>query len=252
MFVGRDFPPFQDQAARLLGIELAELLDRGETIVAISSHLRTVKGDDLTPATHLPVAPTFSGSVVNQLVVFDDAAEALVGNGYALSWLATTSAGRVLGPWARFQIVQGFGVTGYTGGAVPASAQSIILRASPLFYMLPTLMGGYIGQDLPVANQAEKLAYGFDFAPALSPDEVINTATASLVLLSGTDAAVTADPMAYSSGPVAISRSTITQLIAWPAGSSLTGNVYGLYLTGNTSFAQSLTAWSRITMDRVA
>ena len=250
-YAGRDYPPFEDQAGRILVVDLANLLASGETITAVTSRLRTLSGTDDLPALHLPVAPQSSGSVVSQLTVFDDPAAALVGNEYALSFAATTSAGQVFGPWARFEIAPGFGVTTYPGGSPTAGAQSIILTAAPLSYILPTLMGGYVGQDFPVANQGEKLAYGFDFAPALSPGETIASASAFLALLEGTDAAVTASPTAHNSGAAAIAGSVVTQLLAWPGGSALVGNVYALNLTAVTSANQSLAANARVTIGRV-
>jgi hypothetical protein len=251
MYVG-EYPPFQDQAARLMGVDLRELLAVGETITGVTSHLRTIYGYDALPASHMPVVPQADGTIVHQLVVLDDPAEFLVGNAYALSFLATTSAGRILGPWARFHVERGFGVTGYPTGGTPAAAQSVILTAGMLFYTLPVTTGGYVGQDLPVASQSEKLAYGFNFSPALSPDEVITSATARLALIDGVDAAVTGSPTAYSISSPVIDGNTVSQMIQWPAGSYLSGNIYALFLTAVTDFNQSLAAWSRIVIDRVA
>ncbi len=252
MYAGRDFPPVQDQAARLLGIDLRELLAAGEVISSVTSHLRTLSGDDALPASHMPVVPQADGTSVHQLVVLDDPAHFLVGNNYCLSFKATTSAGRILGPWGRFHVEQGFGLTGYPGVAPPASAQSVILTAGMLFYTLPTLTGGYVGQDLPVASQGERLSYGFDFSPSLSPHEVIVSGTAALALLDGVDAAVTGSSAAYSIGSPVVDGNTVSQMIQWPAGSFLSGNVYALYLTAVTDFNQSLAAWSRVVIDRVA
>lgn len=251
MYIGQNFPAAQDQSARILGFDLANLLASGETVSAITSRLRLVSGTDPLPGKLLPVPPQFSGAQVSQLVVLDDAIEALVGNVYALSFAVSTSAGQIMGPWSRFKVSPGYGVTTYPGGSPPASAQSIILTASPLYYTLPTLMGGYVGQNLPNANQGERLSYGLDFAPALSPGETISSASSFLALRDGIDAAVTASPSAYDSGPVAISGSTVSRMLAWPGGSALVGNVYGLSLAAVTSSNQSLTAWSRITINRV-
>ncbi len=252
MYLGRDFAPFQDQGARLMGVDLSELLASGETITGVTSHLRTLSGPDALPASHLPVPPQFSGTNVSQLVVLDDPAEFLVGNSYCLSFLATTSAGQIFGPWARFHVGKGFGVTGYPTGSPPASAQSITLRAPVLFYTLAVEMGGYAGQDFPPASQGEKLSYGLDFSATLSPNEVISVAVSALVLIEGTDALVTASPTAYAVGSATISGNVVSQMTQWPAGSFLSGNVYALYLTAVTSFNQSLAAFARIAIDRVA
>jgi hypothetical protein len=252
MYVGRDFPPFQDQAARILGFDLAQLLGVSETIQAVTSRLRTLSGTDNFPGSHLSVTPQFSGTVVSQLTSFNDPANFLIGNDYALSFSVTTSAAQLMMPWARFGIAPGFGVTAYTGGVVPSGAQSVVLPASPLFYTLPILEGGYVGQDLPVANQGESLNYGFDFAPGLAPGENIISAEIFLAILSGTDAVVTASPTAYSSSAVAINGSVVTQLLAWPPGSSLVGNVYAFNISAVTSFTQSLTGWARIVIGAIA
>ena len=117
--------------------------------------------------------------------------------------------------------------------------------------MLPTNLGGYVGQDLPTANQGEALSYGFDFSPALSPDETISSGAALLQLLEGTDQAVIDSPIAYNTGAVVIDGSTIAQLLTWPGGSNLVGNVYALYLSILTSRGQAIAAWARIVMGRI-
>lgn len=256
LFLGRDFPPFEDQGARLLGVDLGKLLAVDETITAVTSRLRTLQGTDALPQNHLPVAPQFSGSQVHQLVVFDNPPAyydplSLVGNIYALSLSATTSAGRNLMPWARFSIKQGLGVTGYAGGATPATAQSVMLTCQPLFYTLPILQGGYIGQDFTAANQTERLTYGLDFAAGLSPNETITSAVAFLGIEDGTDAAVTGSPTAYSVGSPVIDGSVVKQIINWPGAPNLTANVYQLNIAAVTSFNQSIPAWSRIVIDAV-
>ena len=130
-------------------------------------------------------------------------------------------------------------------------AQSITLTAAPLFYTLPTLTGGYVGQDLPAANQGEQINYGFDFSPALSPGETIASAQLFLSLIDGIDAAVTASPTAYAVSGPSISGGVVTQMLAWPGGAGLVGNIYGFQLTAVTSFNQSLPAWARIRIGRV-
>lgn len=251
MFIGRDYPPFQDVAARLLGADLTALLQSGETITGVTGRLITISGTDALPGNHLPHPAQFSGAQVSQLVSFDDPAFMLVGNIYGLLLTATTSLGQTLVPWSRFQVVQGYGITGYAGGQPPASARSVSLTVAPLFYTLPLIEGGYVGHDFPPANQTERLLYGIDFAAALSPNEAITSATVSLFLLDGTDAAITASPIAYNSGIPSIAGSVVQQLIAWPGGGNLTANVYAATFTANTSFGQSLTAWSRIVVDQI-
>lgn len=252
MYIGRDFAGFQNQSARILGFDLTNLLDTDETITAVTSRLRIADPAlDPQPATHLPVAPQFSGDLVNQMVSFDDPADMLLGNIYALSFSATTSAGRVLLPWARFQIIPGYGITSYTGGSPPASAQSLVLPAPHLFYTIPTLLGGYCGVDYPTANQGETLVYGMDFSPALSPGETIISQASYLALFEGTDTAVLNDPQAYSSGVPIAAGAIVSQTLAWPGGSALSANVYVLQLTAVTSFSQSLAAKARITVGRV-
>lgn len=251
MHVGSDFPPFEDLSGRVLAVDLAALLGEDETITAVTSRLRTLAGTDDLPATHLPVGPTISGARVGQLVVFDDPAFYLLGNRYALSFSATTSDARVLVPWARFQVTQGFGLTGYTGGTPGASVRSTVLKVPGLYYTLSVTTGGYAGQDFPTANQGESLAYGFDFTPALSPDETISTAASFLALVEGTDQAVTDSPTAYASGAAAISGNIVSQLLAWPGGSALVGNIYALNLVAVTSSGQSLGAWARIVIGRI-
>lgn len=249
MYLGRDFPPFENQAARVHGVDLSELLAPGEAITAVTGRLRTVSGIDLLPATHLPVPAVFAGAAVSQMVAFNDPADLLLGNTYVLSFLVTTSAGRVLQPWARLTLVRGFGVTAYAGGAQPSGAQSIVLRAAPLFFTIPTLQGGYAGQDLPTANQGETLSYGFDFSAALAPAETILTVAAFLAILVGTDAAVTGAPDAYAVGAPRILGNAVTQKLAWANSPDLTANVYALNITAGTSYNQALNAWSRISID---
>lgn len=252
MFIGSDFPPFEDQAGRVLAADLSAVLGDDETITAVTSRLRTLSGTDALPATHLPVDPRISGSRVSQLVVFDDPAEFLIGNRYALSFSATTSEGRIIVPWARFQIIRGYGLTGYPGGSPAAAVRSTVLTVPAPYFTLTTMMGGYAGQDFPTANQGETMAYGFDFTPALSPGETISTAASFLALVSGTDQAVTDDPDAYDSGAAAISGNVVTQMLAWPGGAALVGNVYALNLRAVTSQNQSLAAWARIFIGAIA
>lgn len=253
MYVGSAFPPFEDQAGRVLAFDLSALLDEDETITAVVSRLRTLSGVDALPATHLPVAPQFSGARVSQLVVFDDPAEALIGNRYALSISAATSAGRILMPWARFEVTRGFGLTGYAGGTPSAATRSLVLKVPGLYYTLTVMAGGYAGQDFPVANQGELLAYGLDFTPALSPGETISTAASFLSLLSGADQAVTDSPEAYdNASPATIAGPIVSQKLTWPGGSALVGNIYALYLRAVTSRGQSLAAWARIFVGPIA
>lgn len=251
MHVGNDFPPFEDLSGRVLAVDLSALLGADETITAVTARLRTLSGADDLPATHLPTAPTISGARVGQLVVFDDPAFYLLGNRYALSFSATTSESRVLVPWARFQVTQGFGLTGYAGATPGASVRSTVLKAPGLYYTLPVTTGGYAGQDFPTANQGETLAYGVDFTPALSPDETISSAASVLALVSGTDQAVTASPTAYASGATVISGNIVSQMLVWPGGSALVGNVYALNLRALTVSGQSLAAWARIVIGRI-
>lgn len=252
MFIGRDFAGFQNQAARILGFDLANLLDAGETITAVTSRLRIADPAlDPLPATHLPVDPQFSGSLVNQMVSFNDPADMLLGNVYALSFSVTTSVGRVMLPWARFQIIPGYGITSYSGGSPPDSATSLVLPAPRLFYTIPTLLGGYCGVDYPSANQGETLIYGMDFSPALSPGETIINQASFLALFEGTDTAVLNDPHAYNSADPTAAGAIVSQKLAWPAGVMLSANVYVLQLTAITSLSQSLAAKARITIGRV-
>lgn len=251
MFIGRDFAPFENQSARILGFDLAGLLAEGETIASITSRLRIADPAlDPLPATHLPVAPQFSGALVNQMVSFNDPADMLLGNVYALSFNITTSS-RLLIPWARFQIIQGYGVTSYTGGSPPAGATSLILPAPSLEYTMPIILGGYAGIDFPAANQSEALFYGFDFSPALSPGETIDEAASYLGLWAGDDNAVLNDPHAYDSGSIVINGPIVQRKLVWPGGSALTANVYILQLTAITSFNQSLAAKARIVIGKV-
>ncbi len=246
MYIGRDFPPFENQSARLLGFDLANLLEDGEAITAVTSRLRVmVPADDPLPADHLPVSPQFDGSLVNQLVSFNDPQDLLLGNTYSLIFTVTTTD-RVLLPWARFQIIQGYGITAYPGGSPAADATSLILPAPHLDYTVPTLLGGYAGVDFPTATQGETLLYGFDFSPALSPGETIDSAAAYLALFSGDDDAVLNDPNVYDSGSPVITDAVVQQKLVWPGGVALTANVYVLQLTAVTSEHQSLAAKARI------
>ena len=68
----------------------------------------------------------------------------------------------------------------------------------------------------------------------------------------GADDAVVASPTAYSIGSPTVDGNTVSQILQWPAGSFLSGNIYALYLTAVTDFNQSLAAWSRIVIERVA
>lgn len=257
MFIGSDFPPFEDQVGRLLGTDVTLLLMADETITALTSRLRTVKGTDNLPQNHLPVAPQFSGAQMSQLVVFDDPSaywdpRSLVGNEYMLSFSATTTLGRVLMPWSRFTIRPGPGVTGYPGGTPPGTARSVMIPVQPLYYTLPILGGGQAAQDFPPANQGETLLYGLDFAVALSPGEVITSASSFLAVFDGTDAAVSNNASVYDVGAISIDGSTISRMLRWPPAPDLTANVYALNLTAVTSFNQSIAAWSRIVINRPA
>ena len=251
MYIGRDFAPFENQSARILGFDLANLFADGETISSITSRLRiAVPADDPLPATHLPVSPQFSGALVNQMVSFNDPADMLLGNTYALSFAVTTNL-RLMTPWARFTLIQGYGISSYAGGAPPASAASLILPAPDLQYTLPTMLGGYAGVDFPVANQSEALIYSFDFSAALSAGETIDSASSYLGVWSGADTVVLNDPNAYDTGPMLISGAVVRRKLTWPAGSALTANVYVLQLTAVTSNNQSLAAKARIVVGRV-
>lgn len=246
MYIGRAFPPFENQSARLLGFDMANLLQTGETITAVTSRLRIANpADDNLPATHLPVGPQANDTLVNQLVSFNDPADMLLGNVYSLV-LTVTTTDRILTPWARFQIIQGYGVTGYPGGSPAASALSLVLPAPYLDYTVPILLGGYCGVDFPTANQSEALFYGMNFSPALSPGETITSATSYLALFSGDDNAVLNNPQAYDSGSPVITDAVVQQKLVWPGGSALTANVYVLQLTAVTSNNQSLAAKARI------
>ncbi len=252
MFIGRDFPPFQNQSARLLGFNMVNLLQAGETITAITSRLRiSDPALDNLPATHITVAPTFSGSLVNQMVSFDDPADYLLGNVYALSFNVTTTS-RLMTPWSRFQIIQGYGVTTTPDTPAPASATSLILPAPFYDYTLPVLLGAYVGVDFPSANQSEALFYGFDFSAALSPYETIDSASSFLALYSGEDDAVLASPHAYDSGSIVIEGPIVRRKLVWPGGSSLTANTYVLQLTAVTNYNQSLAAKAKINIAKVA
>jgi hypothetical protein len=154
-------------------------------------------------------------------------------------------------PWARFQIIQGYGVTSYAGGTPPAATTSLILPAPFLDYTVPTLLGAYSGVDFPTVNQSEALFFGLDFSPALSPGETISSASSYLALFSGTDTAVLNDPHAYDSGSIVIVGPIVQRKLAWPGGSALTGNVYVLALTAVTSAHQSLAAKARINVAKV-
>lgn len=252
MYIGRDFPGFENQSARILGFDMANLLRADETIAAVTSRLRVLDpADDPTPADHLPVVPQFDGTLVNQLVSFNDPTDTRLGVVYALSFNVTTSLARIMTPWARLRIVQGYGITTYPGGSPPASAASVTLPAPYLDYTVPTLLGGYAGVDFPTANQSEALFYGFDFSPALSPGETIVSATSYLGLFSGIDTAVLNDPQAYDTGSIEIDGPLVERMLTWPGGSSLTGNTYVLQLTAVTSKNQSLAAKARINVAKV-
>lgn len=252
MYIGRDFPPFENQSARILGFDMANLLRADETIAAVTSRLRVLDpADDPTPADHLPVGPQFDGALVNQLVSFNDPTDTRLGVVYALGFNVTTSLARIMTPWARFQIIQGYGITTYPGGSPPASAKSLIMPAPSYDYRVPTLLGGYAGVDFPTANQSEALFYGFDFSPALSPGETIDSATSYLGVFSGDDIAVANDPQVYDTGSIQIDGPVVERMLTWPGGSTLTGNAYVLQLTAVTSKHQSLAAKARIIVAKV-
>lgn len=252
MYLGRDFPPFENQSARILGADVSNVLAVGETITRVTSRLRTLSGADALPANHLPVPPQSFGAVVSQLVSFNDPTDLYLGNTYALTFSVVTSAGRTLLPWARLNIAQGFGISAYPGGAPTAGAQSITLPTQAPYFVLPTALGGYIGQDLPPANQTETLSYGYDFEPALSPGETILSASAYLAILDGVDPAVLGDPSVYSVGSPLIDGSQVTQMLKWPGAPDLTANVYGLNIVAVTSANQALNAWARIVINAVS
>lgn len=252
MYIGQDFPPFENQSARILGFDMANLLAEDETITAVTSRLRVLDPeDDPTPADHLPVSPQYSGALVNQMVSFNDPADMRLGVVYTLSFSVTTSLGQVMTPWARFQVIQGYGVTSYGGGSPPAAATSLILPAPFLDYTVPSLLGAYAGVDFPSANQGETLIYGIDFSPALSPGETISSTASYLGIFSGSDSAVENDPHAYDSGSMTTDDAVVQRKLAWPGGSNLTANVYVLQLTAVTSKNQSLAAKARINIAKV-
>jgi hypothetical protein len=301
MFIGRDFPAFEDNQSRVLGFDLTEVLAAGERASSATASLLVWQGLDPTlannPAARFIGTALVNGNVVTQGIVLDDPLSTLVGNTYALQLSTVTSLGQTIAPWARFQVTQSYGsaalslifLTSDSGviltddsgapltidggsGAPTSQAQIIVLPAAPLKLTIPGL-SSYAGQNFPTADPGETWLYGFDFAPALSPNEQITNAAASLTCVYGPDPVLALNPAAYFGGNVtltsdsgspltgddggsligagpmgpATSGSVVQQIVMWPAGlNTVAGNVYVLGIAIATNYGQAISLWARI------
>lgn len=252
MFIGQPFPVIEDGSSRALGFDLTATLVLGETLLSSIAALVCLEGEDaalsLNPAARFLATPQISGAVVTQGTSFNDPEELVAGNLYALSLAATTSLGQVISPWARFSVAEGYGASVAAVSGPTAAAQVIVLPTPGPKFIVPVL-SGYAGQDFPVATPGEKRLYGFDFSPALSPNEIVRGAAASLTLDIGTDAALAANGSLYFAAAPQISGAVVQQMVAWPSIlPSLAGNTYVLGISIVTAFNQFIAAWSRITI----
>jgi hypothetical protein len=303
MFIGRDFPAFEDNQSRVLGFDLTAVLAEGEIVNSATSSLLVWKGADGVLANN-PIGrfigpALVNGNVVTQGIVLNDPLSTLVGNTYALQLAALTSLGQTISPWARFTVTQSFGspalqlifltsdsgmiLTGDDGtpltsdggsGVPPTAAQIIVLPAAPLKLTIPGL-GSFAGQNFPTADPGEVWFYGFDFSPALSPNEQITNAAASLTCVYGPDPVLALNPTAYfggnvtltsdsgepltgddggpltGAGPIgpATSGSVVQQIVMWPSGlNTVAGNTYILGIAIATNYSQAISLWARITV----
>jgi hypothetical protein len=272
MFIGRDFPAFEDNQSRVLGFDLTAVLAEGEIVNSVTSSLLVWKGADGVLANN-PIGrfigpALVNGNVVTQGIVLNDPLSTLVGNTYALQLAALTSLGQTISPWARFTVTQSCGspalqlifltsdngmiLTGAGGYGLPStSAQIIVLPSAPLKLTIPGL-SSFAGQNFPTADPGEVWFYGFDFSPALSPNEQITNAAASLTCVYGPDPVLALNPTAYFGGNVtligpATSGSVVQQIVMWPSGlNTVAGNVYVLGIAIATNYGQAISLWARI------
>jgi hypothetical protein len=303
MFIGRDFPAFEDNQSRVLGFDLTAVLAEGEIVNSATSSLLVWKGTDAVlannPTARFIGTTLVNNNVVTQGIILNDPLSTLVGNTYALQLAALTSLGQTISPWARFTVTQSFGspalqlifltsdsgmiLTGDDGtpltsdggsGVPPTSAQIIVLPAAPLKLTIPGL-GSFAGQNFPTADPGEVWFYGFDFSPALSPNEQITNAAASLTCVYGPDPVLALNPTAYfggnvtltsdsgepltgddggpltGAGPIgpATSGSVVQQIVMWPSGlNTVAGNTYILGIAIATNYSQAISLWARITV----
>jgi hypothetical protein len=258
MYIGRDLPGAEDGATRLLGYDISATLASGETISGVTSSLALLYGSDLAvqnnPQARFVGNPATSGSDVTQACAFIDPLGSLVGNVYRLSLAATTSLGQVIIPWARITIQVGYGIAAQITNMPPLKAQIIVLPSPGPKFTVPTL-GGYAGQDLPVADQGEARLYGFDLSPALSAGEIVQSAAFALISEFDQDGlppdlVIANNPSAYFAGSSIISGSVAQQMVAWPfAVPPIVGNAYILSLVATTSFNQAIETWSRVVIE---
>ena len=255
MYIGRDLPNVEAGSTRLFGYDLSATLADGETISSVTAAMTLLSGTDKTllndPAARFNGNPSISGAVVTQGCVWVDLINPLVGNTYRLSIAASTTLGQVIIPWGRVLIQAGYGVPQLPTNMPPPAAQIVVLPAPGPKFTLPA-DGGYAGQDFPVADQGEARLYGFDISPTLSPGEVIQTASFSLLSELDQDgvpfdSVIANNPLAYFPGSAILSPGAAQQMIAWPVPiPPLVGNSYILSLAARTSFNQAIETWSRI------
>lgn len=251
MYIGRSFPSLESNSQRILGYDLSVVLQPGEIPELALSTLICTYGSDmalaLDPTARFAGTAQISGPQVTQGIIVDDPTEALVGNQYSLLIAVTTSLVQTFIPWAYFSVEQGAPPPqAFPGAPSAASAQIIVLPTPGPNYTVPAL-SGFADHDWPTAVPGEQLLYGLDFSAALSPGETVGAAYASLSLLTGVDPVIQANPTAYSVGSPVVSGPAVQQMLAWPTSPpSLAGNAYRLDILAQTSFNQSISAWSRI------
>jgi hypothetical protein len=88
MYVGRNFQTSDPGESELYGLDFANDLGPGETIIGVTWYCETARGADPSPASHLEGPSTIGGTVVSQRI-----SGLLAGVNYRLRALVTTSAG---------------------------------------------------------------------------------------------------------------------------------------------------------------
>ena len=101
------------------------------------------------------------------------------------------------------------------------------------------------GSDFTPRDVGEQCLLSIDFGSNLGPGETLASATAQILLLTGTDPS----PSSRLVGLPLITGTIVSQLVTF-AGLTMTDasprNYYRLIITVTTSMSQTLTAWSQI------
>ncbi len=255
MYAGRDFNPVDANTGQIFGYDLAATLPAGSSVVAAQSGMILEYGFDDIPRSHLIGSPEVTPTSITQMLFFGNPPSHFAGNKYVFYVIARTDIAEVIIPWARIAVEKGFGDSAFIGAASPLAANVFVIPMPGPLFTLPSF-GGFSLQDLPDMDQGEARVCGLDFSPLLSPGEDVANGNVSLTVISGTDATVAQNPVAYFSGSPTFSGSVVQQLVVIPPIASLLGMppqvpdlrgvTYAFAISARTTFGQAINAWSRL------